>query len=168
MLCWYCCDGSGGGKISSCIFRGVSDSDCEESPPCSSACNKAILSLEAKIQLLLSNLFSSFKSYHPLTFPMKASVGVHGKEPWIGSDGLLNRDLVCVTEMPVHPINQITRESSSQEQHLVGCCCQVSEPQIQNLQSWKFLLSLFEECGVVLWREAFPTFSPTSSWFQYM
>lgn len=136
----------------------------EDSP----ACNKAILCLDAKIQLPLLNLFLSFKSYHPLTFPTKASVSVHGKEPWIGSEGLLHGDLVCVTEMPVHPINQITRENSSQEQHLVGCCCQeVSEPQIQTLQSWKFLLRLFEECGVVLWRDVFPTCSPTSPWFQY-
>lgn len=42
---------------------------------------KAILCLEAKIQLLLPNLFFSFRSYHPLTLPMKASVSVHGKEP---------------------------------------------------------------------------------------
>lgn len=46
---------------------------------------KAILCLEAKIQLLLPNLFFSFRSYHPLTLPVKASVSVHGMEPadWI-------------------------------------------------------------------------------------
>jgi len=39
----------------------------------------------------------------------------------ISSDGLLHGDLVCVTKMPVHPINQITKEISSQVQHLLDC-----------------------------------------------
>lgn len=69
----------------------------------------------------------------------------------ISSDGLLHGDLVCVTKMPVLPINQITNENSSQVQHLVGCHYQeVSTPAIWSLQGWKFLRSLFKEHEVTL------------------
>lgn len=51
----------------------------------------------------------------------------------ISSDGLLHGDLVRVTKKPVHPINEITKENSSQVQHLVGCHYQeVSAPEIRS------------------------------------
>lgn len=68
----------------------------------------------------------------------------------ISSDGLPHGDLVCATKMPVHPINLIAKENSSQVQRLLGCHYQeVSVPEIRSLQSWKFLLSLFKEREVI-------------------
>lgn len=85
----------------------------------SSACNKAIPSLQAMIQMLLLNLLFSFRSYHALTFPWKPQpVCMEKSHDWIWWAGAW-RSSLCHW-MPVHPIYKITKENFSQEQHLVS------------------------------------------------
>lgn len=88
----------------------------------SSSCNEAFISLPealAKFQLPLLNMFLNLKSYHLLTFLMKLSVS----ERWKRASWLVLMDC-CMESWSVSLKCQITKEDSSQVQHLVDCCYQ--------------------------------------------